>query len=215
MPNDAPRLILASGSPQRRWLLEQAGYDHRVVPPRPHAECGVCSKETPGELVARLALQKAADVRDQLGGSDQRDAIDLGDVIVGCDTVAECLGRILGKPAGRTHAEAMLRFLSGREHHVYSGLCIWPVTFEKPLVRVARTTLVMETLDDPVLQEYLESGLWDGKAGAFGYQDRVGWLSIVSGSESNVVGLPLELLGEMLSEAAATAQQPPSANPPE
>ena len=204
MPHGHLRLILASSSPQRRALLESVGYEYRIVLPRPHAECGVCSKETPGELVARLALQKAADVRDQLGW-EKSSHVDSVEVLVGCDTVAECLGRILGKPADRSHAETMLRLLSGREHHVYSGLCVWPSAAAKPVVRVARTTLRMDTLDDPRLQEYLDSGMWEGKAGAFGYQDRVGWLSIVSGSESNVVGLPLELLEEMLIDAAVAS----------
>ena len=55
-------------------------------------------------------------------------------------------------------------------------------------------------LTDAQIDEYLASGLWEGKAGAFGYQDRVGWLHIVEGSESNVIGLPLELLAEMLAD---------------
>src|SRR5262245_25744877 len=123
MPHGRLRLILASSSPQRRALLAGAGYEYRMMVPRPHAECGVCSKETPGELVARLALQKAADVRQQLGWENSRH-LDSAEVIVGCDTVAECLGQILGKPADRAHAETMLRLLSGHEHHVYSGLCV-------------------------------------------------------------------------------------------
>jgi septum formation protein len=56
----------------------------------------------------------------------------------------------------------------------------------------------MDALDDSAVDEYLDSGQWQGKAGAFGYQDRLGWVHIVEGSESNVVGLPLELLAEML-----------------
>ena len=71
-----------------------------------------------------------------------------------------------------------------------------------PLVRVAVTTLRMDPLTDAQLDEYLASGQWEGKAGAFGYQDRLGWVHIVEGSESNVVGLPMELLAEMLAEIA-------------
>jgi septum formation protein len=59
----------------------------------------------------------------------------------------------------------------------------------------------MDAISDVELDEYLASGLWRGKAGAFGYQDRVGWLRLKSGSESNVVGLPMELLEEMLTAA--------------
>jgi septum formation protein len=67
-----------------------------------------------------------------------------------------------------------------------------------PEIQVDLTTLRMEDIGEDRLAEYLESGLWEGKAGSFGYQDRVDWLRIVSGSESNVVGLPLELLARML-----------------
>jgi septum formation protein len=193
MPDRRPTLILASGSPQRRRLLGDAGYSFQVVIPSVHAECGVCSKETPGELVARLAYQKAADVARQLAQTEAPEGI-----IVGCDTVAECLGQILGKPGDRDHAWQMLALLSGREHRVYSGLCLWPLWSGRPQVQVARTTLRMDSLADRQIDEYLASGMWEGKAGAFGYQDRVGWLRIVEGSESNVVGLPMELLDEML-----------------
>ncbi|HWB00283.1 MAG TPA: Maf family protein [Pirellulales bacterium] len=185
----AQKLILASSSPRRRSLLREAGYDFVVAPPREEAECGVCSGETPPEMVARLAWQKAADVAER--------AREPG-LIVACDTVAECQGQVLGKPADERHARQMLALLSGREHRVYSGLCLWPRDGRDPMIRVATTTLRMAALNDAAIDDYLASGLWEGKAGAFGYQDRLGWLSIVHGSESNVVGLPLELLDEML-----------------
>lgn len=193
MPERNFQLILASSSPQRKALLNEAGYRFRIVEPHPGAECGVCSRESPGEMVARLARQKAADVAGRLAGQPEA-----GEIILACDTVAECAGSILGKPRDREHARQMLRLLSGREHRVYSGLCLWPLASREPRTRVARTTLRMDNLAESQLEEYLDSGLWEGKAGAFGYQDRVGWLQVVEGSESNVIGLPLELLAEML-----------------
>jgi septum formation protein len=201
-------LILASGSPQRSALLAEAGYRFRVVVPGASAECGICSQETPGEMVARLACQKAADVaeklsRDAARNPDQKSRPASGPaLILACDTVGECLGQILGKPRDREHARAMLELLSGREHRVYSGLCLRPVGAGQPHVRVARTTLRMDSLAADAIEEYLASGLWEGKAGAFGYQDRPGWLHIIEGSESNVIGLPMELLEAMLAEAA-------------
>ncbi len=199
MPERNLQLILASSSPQRRALLQEAGYQFRIVEPHPGAECGVCSRESPGEMVARLARQKAANVAQQLEWQPERQDFPKNQtIIVACDTVAECAGSILGKPSDREHARKMLRLLSGREHRVYSGLCLWPLAGGEPRTRVARTTLRMEDLSESPLEEYLDSGLWEGKAGAFGYQDRVGWLQIVAGSESNVIGLPLELLAQML-----------------
>lgn len=208
------RLILASGSPQRRALLTEALYDFEVFVPSDTAECGICSKETPPEMVARLAYQKAADVLARWTARES--AVRRGEagaargaeppIIVACDTVCECQAQILGKPSDERHARRMLQLLSGREHHVYSGLCLWPMMASgagRPHVRVATTRLRMDTLSTERIDEYLASGQWRGKAGAFGYQDRIDWLHIVDGSESNVIGLPMELLGEMLAELAS------------
>jgi septum formation protein len=196
-------LILASSSPRRRELLAEAGYRFEVVAPHDRAECGVCSSETPPMLVARLALQKALDVavRPEVAGR--------GEVsfVLGCDTVAECVGQILGKPKNRTHAAEMLRSLSGREHHVYSGVCLVKPGGGEPHVRVEATRLEMDRLSDEQIDEYLDSGLWRGKAGAFGYQDQLGWVRILSGSASNVVGLPLELLSQMIGTPPLVAER--------
>ncbi|MBU4399816.1 MAG: septum formation protein Maf [Planctomycetes bacterium] len=188
MSKQLPKLILASRSPRRRELLSAAGYEFEVYPPSEAAECGVCGNETPYQLVTRLAVQKAADVARR---------IDRG-LVLGCDTVAECGGRILGKPLDLEHAGEMLTILSGREHRVLSGLCLWSVPDGSPTARVAVTTLRMDPLSKEQLDAYLADGGWEGKAGAFGYQDGLDWVHVVEGSESNVVGLPMELLAEML-----------------
>jgi septum formation protein len=188
--NCLPKLILASRSPRRRELLAEAGYAFEVFPPAESAECGICSGEGPAELVVRLAYQKAADVARHFPSG----------LILGCDTIAECGGQILGKPNDEEHARQMLEMLSGREHRVYSGLCLWKLPGREPRIRVAITRLRMDSLSGPQLDDYLASGQWQGKAGAFGYQDRLGWVHIIEGSESNVVGLPMELLDEMLAE---------------
>jgi len=182
-------LILASQSPRRRELLNAAGYDFRVIIPDESAECGICSGETPPEMVGRLAWQKAKNVAlKQKSG-----------LVVGCDTVAECQGQTLGKPHDRNHAFEMLSLLRGREHRVFSGLCVWRRPDDRVRVEVDVTRLIMAPITDQQLNTYLETEAWQGKAGAFGYQDGHDWLQIVEGSESNVVGLPLELLRRMLS----------------
>ena len=190
------QLVLASGSPQRRKLLSAAGYSFDVVIPDDSVECGVCSTGGPAGLVGELALKKAADVSRQLAEGDEVIADYL---LIACDTIAECQGSILGKPTDEEHARDMLTMLRGTVHRVYSGLCVWP-TIENaaPSTQIAVTELRMDDISDIQLEEYLESGLWKGKAGAFGYQDRVGWLHVIKGSESNVIGLPMELLKEML-----------------
>jgi septum formation protein len=188
MTAQLPKLILASRSPRRRELLAAAGYAFEVVAPSETAECGVCSGETAAQLVARLAYQKAADVARRIPAG----------LVLGCDTVAECRGQILGKPLDQAHARAMLTTLSGREHRVLSGLCLWSVPDGQPAVRVAVTTLRMDPLTPEQLTAYLTGDQWEGKAGAFGYQDGLDWVHVIDGSESNVVGLPMELLAEMV-----------------
>jgi septum formation protein len=186
------KLILASRSPRRRELLAEAGYPFEVVAPADSAECGVAGGETPAQMVARLAYQKAADVAGRI-----REGL-----ILGCDTVAECRGQILGKPGDEEHARQMLQLLRGQEHRVFSGLCLWNKPRREPVVRVATTRLRMDLLSDRQIDDYLASGQWKGKAGALGYQDRLGWVHVIDGSESNVVGLPMELLAELIAEVS-------------
>jgi septum formation protein len=190
-------LILASRSPRRRQLLAEAGYDFSVVAPASADECGACSRESPAELVARLALQKAADVARQVGHG----------LVLGCDTVAEVDGQVLGKPDNEALARRMLEMLRGREHRVLSGVCLWDVPEREPLVRIEVTRLRMDALGDEELDAYVRTYEWEGKAGAFGYQDGLDWVHILEGSESNVVGLPMELLSRMLSELGIDARQ--------
>ncbi len=192
MWNNGP-LILASQSPRRRQLLEEAGYEFEVIAPGEQAECGVCSGETPEELVRRLARAKAADVARRVARG----------TVLGCDTVAECLGQVLGKPADEAHARRMLQLLRGRPHRVLSGLCVWRRPTDAVRVNVAVTHLRMADISDAELDAYLATDAWIGKAGAFGYQDGVPWIALLDGSESNVVGLPLELLRAMLAAPEA------------
>jgi septum formation protein len=191
-----PRYILASSSPRRRLLLTEAGYDFEILAPHEDVECGVCSQNGPAGLVTDLAFRKAAAIREQLTVPQDR-------IVIAADTVAECDGFVLGKPRDEDHARVMLRSLRGRSHRVLTGVCVWPLDRSEPIIRIAVTQLVMDDLSDNAIEEYLATGEWQGKAGAFGYQDRLGWVHVVEGSESNVVGLPLEMLAEMLTEVAA------------
>ena len=138
------RLILASSSPRRRELMTEAGYDFEVIEPDSTAECGICSRETPPEMVARLAYQKAANVSQK---------IDAG-LVIACDTVAECVGIILGKPENREHAREMLHRLRGKPHAVYSGLCVWDKASAKRSVTVEVSRLRMDAIPDSDIEDY-------------------------------------------------------------
>jgi septum formation protein len=207
MPNRQPHpLILASNSPRRRELLAEAGYDFEVVAPDPDREGGPQTGETAEQLVLRLAREKAGHIaelwahRHGIVDSKSPTTKPPQALILGADTVAECDGEILGKPADRAHARAILKSLRGKIHRVLTGVCLWPVPSGKPRTALDMTSLTMETLSDSQIEDYLDSGLWRGKAGAFGYQDGIDWVRIIQGSPSNVVGLPLELLEKMLRE---------------
>ncbi len=188
------RLVLASQSPRRRQLMREAGYEFTVIAPSEGAESGEPDGDATSVYVSRLAVQKAADVAAR---------VDVPSIIIACDTVAECQGVVLGKPRDREHAREMLQLLSGREHSVWSGLCVWNSATGEFDIQSERSVLTMQPLSDALIEEYLDSGAWEGKSGAFGYQDGLPWLTLTSGTAENVVGLPMDLLKKMLAACGA------------
>lgn len=199
-PLSQPSLVLASGSPRRRQLLSEAGYEFRVVTARDGVEDpGLCSGCGPAQMVVDLAVMKLEDVVDQLQA--ERVGEDGSALVLAADTVAECNGQILGKPQNEDHAREMMSRLSSREHRVYTGFVLTRLegTVAKRLVaEPVVTTLRMDPLSAEWIDDYAESGAWEGKAGGFGYQDGLGFVHVTEGSESNVVGLPMERVAEVL-----------------
>ena len=143
-------LILASSSPRRRQLLLDAGYQFTVLQPQDINEDQLPS-EPPELLVRRLALAKAqscarqlslaSDSVPQASGMEPRSSL-----VVGCDTVAECSGQILGKPTDKGDARRMLALLRGREHRVLSGLCLWHLPTDQHRLEIDITRLIMARL---------------------------------------------------------------------
>jgi septum formation protein len=220
--NNIP-LILGSQSPRRRQLLEEAGFEFEVVLPSLDAEDIIGDDEDPRDAVKRLAYQKASDVALRVEHGIIL-ACDTIAVLLDANPTLQCYanfndrtningdidfkmldadaskkyGTILGKPENEDHARRMLKMLRGTTHYVYSGICLWERPDGSPQIGIDETRLYMESVSDELIEKYLQSGLWEGKAGAFGYQDELGWIHIEEGSESNVVGLPMELLCSML-----------------
>ncbi len=183
--------MLASRSPRRFALAKAEGWQVTVMAPPEEAESEAPPRgdaEPLADYVCRLALAKAAAVID---------AVPAG-LILACDTLAEVDDQILGKPADREDAARMLRKLSGRGHRVVSGVCLWDRPGSRPVQGTAESLLEMGPLDEGFIDWYLGTGMWIGKAGACGFQDERLPLRLVTGSPSNVVGLPLELIREML-----------------
>ena len=201
-------LILASRSPRRKELLTAAGLIFEVFPASEEAETPIPrgSDVSPAEFVKLQARLKAEDVVKRMPGRNC--------LVLGCDTVAVLGSRrrpggyqILGKPENREDARRMLRQLSGSYHEVVSGICLKnPAEPGFEMLDAVTTVLFMEEISDEMLENYLNTGLWEGKAGAFGYQDGNDWLRVVSGSETNIVGLPMERLMEFLSVQCKNTQ---------
>lgn len=187
--------MLASGSPRRSELARSEGWDFVVVPPPDAAETDAAPRgqaEPLEAFVIRLARAKAEAVI----------ALGARGIVLACDTLSEVEGVPLGKPSDRNDARRMLRALCGRRHRVVSGICLWPNDGErqasKPLTGHAESLLFMPPLSEEFIAAYLDTGLWEGKAGACGFQDGHVPLELMAGSPSNVVGLPLELVRELL-----------------
>lgn len=177
-------LILASQSPRRKQLLTDAGYEFTINAPADSVEKGICSSCSPEELVMESALAKARAIAATLSEG----------LVLAADTVAVCKAEVLGKPVDRDHAERMLRLVSGQRHRVITGVCLLDRASQRRSVHLEQTVLRMDELSEQQLTEILDSDLWIGKAGAFGYQDGLDWVHIEKGLESNVVGLPIERL---------------------
>lgn len=185
--------MLASRSPRRLELARAEGWQLDVRPPAEEVEANASpqgSDESLADYVRRLAALKARAVA----------ATGVTGTILACDTLSEIDGLPLGKPVDRDDARRMLTALSGRRHRVVTGVCVWHRPELEPLDAAVESQLLMEPLTDDQLAWYLESGLWRGKAGACGFQDERLPLRLVAGSGSNVVGLPLEVIRELLAE---------------
>ncbi len=196
-------MILASGSPQRRAILEQLGVAFTVV------VSGVqeLAAGEPEQVVRENARRKASAVATGLlasgdaqapsgppAGGDARVA---REPILGVDTLVELDGRIFGKPADREQAAATLRELGGRSHRVLSGLCVIENGSQRDAV--ASTTVHFREISDSAMRWYLDLEEWRGRAGGYAIQGAgAALVTSIEGDYLNVVGLPVANLIELL-----------------
>jgi len=191
------KLILASASPRRAELLREHGYEFSVFqPPLPEPSY---EHLAPAQLAEALSFFKASSVAEHL---------DQGWVL-GADTVAALGEEVFGKPADRRDAERILRALAGTTHEVITGVTLLDAASDRRLMRHDVTAVAMRALSDAQLTAYLDSNEWAGKAGAYGIQDRGDeFVSRIEGSFTNVVGLPMELLADMLRSFRTSTFEP-------
>ena len=175
------KLVIASISPRRKYLLRQLGLNFEAM------ESGVKeqfdSTKSPGQNVKDLAIQKARSVASSLDSA----------IVIGADTTVVLDNRILGKPGDASEAMAMLAALSGRIHEVYTGFALVDRPSDKWICEYERTHVKFRKLSRDEIEEYVRSGSPMDKAGAYGIQDDYGAVFVekVDGCFYNVVGFPL------------------------
>jgi septum formation protein len=182
-----PPLALASASPRRLELLARIGVaPDRVIPTDTDETPG--KAELPRQLAGRLAAAKAEAAAQQAPDH----------LILAADTVVGVGRRILGKPAGRDEARRFLELMSGRRHRVTTGLAL-RTPDGKLRTRLVETQVAFQRLLPAQIEAYLDTGEWEGKAGGYAIQGRAEmFVRFLSGSHSNVVGLPLFETAQLL-----------------
>ena len=177
------KLILASNSPRRKELLSKLPYPFEIIP------SGIEENSTatnPTDLVQELASMKAADVFAKYPDC----------VVIGCDTVVDFNGEVMGKPKDRADAVRMLNALSGNTHYVHTGVCVLSPVGK--WLFCDSTEVIFRNLTEKEIADYVANGEADGKAGAYGIQDDSHFAARFNGDFDNVVGLPVYRVKEIL-----------------
>jgi septum formation protein len=191
-------LVLASASPRRRELLTQAGFSFTVHPA--HIPEDPLPNEEPVAYVIRLAREKAETVFREISSTELAPP----SVVLGADTTVTLDNQILAKPADAADAARMLRQLSGRTHHVITGVAL--VTGQSTEVAAEVTAVRFLTLSSADIDSYVATGEPMDKAGAYAIQGRAArWIPRIQGCYFNVVGLPLALVTTMLESSLVSS----------
>jgi septum formation protein len=185
------QIVLASTSPRRRQLLTEAGYSFQAVPPKLDESTFPRTAETTRGYAEELALAKARSV-----APDFRDAL-----VLGADTLCDLDGEVMGKAADAREAEQITRKLFSKPHLVITGLALIRLSDDIEIVQSDVTTVYPRRLTESQIAEHVAGGAWEGKAGAYAIQE-VGdaFVERIEGSFTNVMGLPMELLQQVLDD---------------
>lgn len=186
-------IILASTSPRRQELIGQLGLPFEIM--ASHADEQVAPHLSPSEIVETLSLRKAGAVYEQLRGSGKQG------IVVGSDTIVVFDNRVLGKPQDEREAFAMLHELQGRTHQVFTGVACIDAATGREAVAHRMTRVTMKALTRRQIERYIQTGEPMDKAGSYGIQGLGATIvEKIDGDYFTVVGLPLALLSDMLSQ---------------
>jgi septum formation protein len=187
------KIILASSSPRRAEILRDAGIAFEILPTQ--IDETALPGETARAMVARLAEAKARAAAAQMGAGTHEC------VIVGADTTVELDGEILGKPRDSAHSREILAKLSGRTHHVLTGIFLLRLPDNATRAAVENSAVTFARLSEEEIDTYAATGEPLGKAGAYAIQGLAGrYIPRIEGCYFNVVGLPLARLYALLRE---------------
>jgi septum formation protein len=189
-------LVLASASPRRRELLARAGLRFEVIPAG--IDENVRPGESPAQLVGRLAREKALAVASRVGPDPAR-------FVLGADTIVVLGESVLGKPRDPRDAEAMLSLLVGRTHRVITAVVVARSHDLGWRARTVESRVRMRPAELEEIRAYVATGEPLDKAGAYAVQGRGRrFVAEIAGSESNVIGLPLDETLDLLREVGAS-----------
>ena len=181
--------ILASASPRRKELLQKAGYKFDIAVSDVDESKIPADGLTSAEFACKAALAKAKDVAEKFPDK----------LIVAADTVVDYNGQIIGKPDSAKHAEEITRKLFSRPHRVITGIAIIKRNAGLEIVDCDETIVYPKKLTEKQIAEHIKSETWRDKAGAYGIQEGADkFIEKIEGSETNVMGLSMELLVKML-----------------
>lgn len=185
------KLILASGSPRRKELLEQIGLAFEVIPAKGEE---VISSTLPDKVVEALSFQKASEIAtlDRFQNT--------GDIILGSDTVVALNNLIMGKPKDKEEAFVMLKKLQGQTHTVYTGVTFIITNTVPQIITFSEATNVsMYPMSDAEITDYIATGEPMDKAGAYAIQGKcAAYISKIDGEYNTVVGLPVAHVYQVL-----------------
>ncbi len=187
--------ILASASPRRRELLEQLGLDFDIMV-APIDESGIDKNMSPDLYTGVLAMYKAAAVAKVLRQQGRTK-----EIVIAADTIVYLDGQILGKPSDDNDARRMLMSLSGKDHEVYTGLCIMRIKDGYSVSRSVKTTVSFKDISVSEIDAYIKTKEPSDKAGAYAIQGKASaFIKGISGDYFNVVGLPLSEMYDILKD---------------
>jgi septum formation protein len=186
------RLILASASPARRYLLGRDGFEFEIMPANIDEPEGIGFTD-PRALVEHIAWLKAAAVAPRVKDG----------WVLAADTLGWISGKPIGKPADEADARRIISTLSGAEHELWTGVCLWRRPDDVQIAFQEVSRVAMKRMSDAEVDAYLKTRTWEGCSGAYAIQEgNDPYVRVVAGSISNVIGLPMETLEKVFAGLA-------------